>query len=140
MSWNALIRQACQTSLIIFFLVVLTLAAVAEEAPSINFAVNAFRVDGPNPIDSESTQVILEPFIGNFDSLDGLLGAVDALQNGLNNRGFTFYRVFLPPQTLEGGEVILEIAAVTLGEVKVEGNEYFSADNIIASLPSVVPG
>ena len=114
--------------------------AAAEEPPPIRIAVNAFEVSGPNPIDENSTAVILEPFIGSFDSLDGLLGAVDALQNALNNRGFTFYRVILPPQTLEGGVVVLEIAAVTFNTVSIEGNKHFSEDNIIASLPSVSLG
>ena len=108
-----------------------------EEPPAIRFSVVSFEVEGPNPIDKESTAVILEPFKGEFDGLDGLLGAVDAMQEALNNRGYTFYRVSLPPQTLESGHVILAINTVEFGQVKIEGNKHFSTENIRASLPSL---
>ena len=109
----------------------------AEEPPAIRFSVSSFDVTGPNPIDEKSTAVILEPYRGEFDGIDALLGAVDAMQEALNNRGYTFYRVSLPPQTLEHGKLILAINTVQFGELKIEGNQHFSNDNIRASLPSL---
>ena len=101
------------------------------------FSVASYEVTGPNPLDESSTDVILEPFKGDFDDLEGLLGAVDALQGALNNRGYTFFRVNLPPQTLAGGKVILAITPLEFGEIKIAGNQHFSEQNIRASLPSL---
>ena len=107
--------------------------ASAQEPPAIRFSVSSFEVTGPNPIDKRSTNVILEPFKGEFDGLDGLIGAVDALQEALNNRGYTFYRVSLPPQTLESGRVILAIDTVEFGEVKIEGSSISGSIKVFAS-------
>ncbi|MGR8950495.1 MAG: ShlB/FhaC/HecB family hemolysin secretion/activation protein [Gammaproteobacteria bacterium] len=101
------------------------------------FEVTRFEVTGENPIDEASTQLIVEPFLGKFSGLDSLLAASDALEEALKNRGYVFHAVTLPPQTLEGGVVIIRISAVRLGEIKVEGNEHFDEKNVLASLPSL---
>ena len=67
----------------------------------------------------------------------GLLAATDALQDALRSRGYAFHRVALPPQSLEGGVVTIEIVPITFGKVKVEGNEHFDEKNITASLTSL---
>lgn len=111
-----------------------------EIAPEIKFTVSAFEVTGASPLDSLTTDQVLDPFRGDFDGLDGLLAAADALQRALNEQGYTFYKVVLPPQTLEGGVVILDVVPLAFGEISLEGNEHFSAENILRSLPSVASG
>lgn len=111
-----------------------------EIAPEIKFMVSEFKVTGANPLDATKTRASLDPFLGDFDGLDGLLAAADSLQQTLNKQGYTFYKAVLPPQTLEGGVVILDVVPLKFGDINLEGNEHFSNDNILRSLPSVVSG
>ena len=58
-----------------------------------------------------------------------------ALELIIREQGYPFYRVIVPPQTLATGDVKLQVISFTLGEIEVTGNNYFTRDNIIASLP-----
>jgi hemolysin activation/secretion protein len=112
----------------------------AQEPPTVTFTVDRFVVEGENPLDAGTTQSVLAPFVGEYSGLDGLLAAADALQGELANRGYSFHRVVLPPQTLEGGAVTLRVVTFTIADVKVEGNRHYSADNVRASVPVLVSG
>jgi hemolysin activation/secretion protein len=48
--------------------------------------------------------------------------------------------VVLPEQTLEAGKVVLEVIAFRVGQVQVSGNQHFSRENIINSVPAITPG
>ena len=112
----------------------------AQEIPVVEFSVSEFILVGENPLAQETTDNILKEYLGTYSGLDGLLGAVDALQAGLNEHGFAFRRVILPPQTLSGGTVTLKIVPITLATVEVAGNKYFSDANIRASVPAIRQG
>ncbi|MCG8377864.1 MAG: hypothetical protein MI865_00145 [Proteobacteria bacterium] len=112
----------------------------AEDIPTINFTVMAFSVDGENPISEEKTDAVLTPFLGEHQGIEGLLEAASELENTILNAGFSFNRVILPPQKLQGGIVKLEIIQIKLGDIKVEKNEHFANENIIRSLPGLISG
>ena len=69
----------------------------AQEIPVVEFSVSEFVVTGDNPLPPKDSDAILAEFVGTYSGLDGLLGAVDALQARLNEAGFAFRRVILPP-------------------------------------------
>lgn len=117
-----------------------TPAVAAEPIPVVEFTVNGFEVSGDNPLSADETAAILQDYTGTYAGLDGLLAATDALQQALNAAGFAFRRAILPPQTLNEGVVKLEVVAITVAKVEVEGNQHFSADNILASVPGVRTG
>jgi len=110
------------------------------EVPIINFTVSEFVIEGENPVSTELVNSTLEPFLGKHEGLEGLLAAAAELESVILNAGHSFHRVILPPQTLKDGIVKLEIVQITLGQIHVEGNEHFTAENIIHSLPGLVPG
>lgn len=112
----------------------------AQEAPTVTFEVERFVVGGANPLSPERTQAALAPFTGEYESIDGLLAASDALQSALRSAGHTFHRVVLPPQGLDGGVVTLEVVTFSLDEVTVEGNERYSDARILAALPALSTG
>ena len=118
----------------------LSAALPAPPARALEFSIDRFVVDGPNPIGQPAADQALAPFLGRLEGLDGLQRAVQALQEAFNERGFTFYRVVLPPQTLDGGVVHLEVVAMRLAEVSVSGNQRFNAENVKRSLPFIRPG
>lgn len=121
-------------------LLIVGVGAAAQEAPPLEFEVERFAVSGSNPLDPAATDAILAPFTGAHAGLEGLLAARDALQQALRSKGYTFRRVTLPPQTLEGGTVTLEVLIFPLGDVRVSGNEHFSEASVRRSLPGLVAG
>ena len=110
--------------------------AAAEEA---SFSVSGFVVDGENPLPADLTQATLRPFTGQHTGIERLQQAALALEEVLRNRGFGFYRVVLPPQDI-GGEVKLQMVKFTLGTLAIKGNQVFSNDNILRSLPQLKAG
>lgn len=118
----------------------LAFAVVAEDAPPMSFAVERFDIQGPNPLDSTATEAALNPYLGEHSGMEGLLAARDALQQALRSAGFTFHRAVLPPQTLAGGVVGIEIVTFDLQDVRIEGNEHYSTESIQRSLPGLLVG
>lgn len=111
--------------------------ALAQEAP--RFTVRGFAIEGELPISAEDAQRELTRFTGSAVSLDELRAAATALETLLAARGYAFYRVVLPPQTI-GESVTLRALPFRLARVQVEGNREFSTANILASLPELKPG
>lgn len=126
--------------LIVWLLSIAGTVALAQETPVPEFEVERFTVTGENPLDPVVTDEILAPFTGAHAGLEGLLAARDALQQALRSRGYTFRRVILPPQTLEGGAVTLEVLIFPLGKVRVTGLEHASEASVRRSLPGLVAG
>ena len=110
--------------------------AAAEEA---SFTVTGFVVDGENPLPADLTQATLRPFTGLHSGIERLQQAALALEEVLRSRGYGFYRVVLPPQDI-GGEIKLQMFKFTLGTLAIKGNQVFSNDNILRSLPQLKPG
>ena len=112
-------------------------AQAQESAP--RFAVRSFQIEGDLPIPREEALAIVSPFAGEGIEVGQLQKAATALEEALFARGFSFYRVILPPQDL-AGVVTLRVLPFKLGNVSVKGNQYFSEANILASLPSLRKG
>jgi hemolysin activation/secretion protein len=115
-------------------------SAAQDEAPTARFQVSGFTVAGENPLGSEETQAILDPYAGTHEGLDGLLSAADALESAIIARGHSFRRVVLPPQTLTGGVVTLEVVTFRVGEITVEGNRHYPDEQVLRALPTLRPG
>ncbi|TIC82324.1 ShlB/FhaC/HecB family hemolysin secretion/activation protein [Crenobacter intestini] len=111
------------------------LAATVEP----RFAVAAYQVDGDNPLPAADTQRVLAPFTGDNQDIGRLQQAAAALQGELAARGHGFYRVVLPPQTLDG-TVRLTLAMLPVGEISVSGNQHFPTPTIRAALPTLQTG
>ncbi len=105
----------------------------------IRFTVEEYEVVGDNPIGDRAKR-ILAPYTGEQYGLEGLSAARDALEQAIISAGFNFHRVSLPPQDLFEGVVILRVSRFELGEVRVEGNEFFDDENILRSVPGLEPG
>lgn len=117
------------------------LAALSCAAPALaqTFGLKGFEVTGDNPLDGATTTRILAPFLREDASLEILQRATAALEAELRARGYSLYRVALPPQTL-GDTVSLTVVRFTLNEVVVSGARHRSEDNVRASLPELRPG
>ncbi|MDZ7750208.1 MAG: ShlB/FhaC/HecB family hemolysin secretion/activation protein [Gammaproteobacteria bacterium] len=113
----------------------------AEDAPPpLSFSVERYQVEGDNPLEPAVTEGILTPYTGIHEGLAGIDAASQALEVELQRRGYAFHRVIVPPQRAEGGVFTLRVLAFKLRDVQVAGNRFFGDDNILASMPALVPG
>ena len=104
------------------------------------FVVERYEVIGINPLSEKASQQVLADYIGEHEGLEGIQAAADALESELREEGYSFLRVILPPQTLEGGVVKFEVVEFGLGKVTVKGNKHFNEQNIRRSLPQLEEG
>ena len=105
----------------------------------LRFAVRSFEIEGNLPIPRENAQEILAPYTGDAVTLDRLNSAAAALEAELTAQGYAFHRVILPEQSLEG-IAKLRILPFRLANISVSGNQHFSTENVLASLPSLRKG
>ena len=115
-------------------------ATALEEPPAVNFFIKEFKVTGNNPLEEAETQALLNRFTGEHFGLEGLQAAADELESRLRARGFAFYRVTLIPQELQEGIIEFEVSEFNIDQVVVEGNEFFSEQNILDSAPGLESG
>lgn len=109
----------------------------------ITFLIHKFSVDGEeikSILSEEKIAMYLKPFEEKSYDLKGLQEISKNFEMMIRDEGYVFYRVVLPPQSLNTGEVKLKIIAFNLGNIIVEGNENFSTDNVLASLPTLKEG
>ena len=102
--------------------------------------VKRFVIEGENPLSAADTEAILAPHLGAHTSLATIEAAASALEQAIRSRGYAFHRVIVPAQRPVGGELKLRILHFPINEVSVTGNQHFSADNILRSLPALEAG
>src|SRR5688500_13436384 len=112
------------------------LGAGHAHAADARFAVQGFAIEGELPIAQERALAVVTPFAGPAVGIEQLQAAASALETELAARGFPFYRVILPPQSLEG-TVTLRVLPFRLGNINVSGNTHFSTENVLRSLPAM---
>ncbi len=116
------------------------LAQITSPQPAeASFTVSGYVVEGDNPLGEARTQAALAPFVGRHEGIERLQQAATALETLLRENGYGFYRVVLPPQDI-GGVIRLQMFRFTVGTVDVKGNQFFSNDNILRSLPQLAAG
>jgi len=116
------------------------MAAAVQAADAPLLEVTRFVVEGANPLSESKTQALLAPHLGPHQSLNTLEAAANALQEAIRNEGYSFHRVIVPAQQPTGGELTLRILPFMLDQIAVSGNQHFSRENILRSVPGLKPG
>jgi len=111
----------------------------APQPAEASFTVSGYAVEGDNPLGEARAQAALAPFVGRHEGIERLQQAATALEAELRRSGYGFYRVVLPPQDI-GGVIRLQMFKFTVGTVDIKGNQFFSNDNILRSLPQLARG
>jgi hemolysin activation/secretion protein len=131
---------AVHTPVLALALTVLCLIAPparAAEAGVVHFSVGRFVIEGDNPLGPGESEAVLAPYRGQHSGLAVLETAAGALESAIRARGYAFHRVILPPQTLGGDVLTLKVLRFRLGTINVTGNQHFSRDNVLRSLPEL---
>ena len=113
-------------------------AASAADPPLID--VKRFVIEGANPLSEDETQRLLRPHLGPHETLATLEAAATSLQEAIRAKGHSFHRVIVPAQQPAAGELRLRILPFTIDQVTVTGNQHFSRENILRSVPGLRPG
>ncbi|MCR5865501.1 ShlB/FhaC/HecB family hemolysin secretion/activation protein [Aquincola sp. J276] len=112
-------------------------APAAAEAPRLQ--VSGFRVEGNTLLPAERIDAVLAPHAGQR-SVAELQAAAAALQALYAQAGYGGVVAFVPPQQQADGVVRITVVEGRLARVAIEGQKQFSADNVRAGLPALVPG
>lgn len=131
-SWRALLGAAsCAAAFV-------AAPVMAADAPLLE--VRRFVVEGGNPLSASETETILRPHLGRHDSLNTLEAAATALQEAIRAQGYSFHRVIVPAQQPTAGELKLRVLPFMINDVRVVGNQHFTSENVLRSVPGLRPG
>jgi hemolysin activation/secretion protein len=109
-------------------------------AQTFSLQVEAFEIEGPNPISKRKTRKLLKPFLGKHDSIEPIQEAASALEEALHDKGFAFYLVSVPPQPVNASTIKLKITPFPLKEIRVIEGKHFDEKNILHSVPALKVG
>jgi len=108
--------------------------------PAPKFSIERFEVIGDNLLGAETVQRLVAPFTGKDKDFSDVQRALEALEVAYRDLGYGVVQVQLPEQDITRGIVRFNINQPKIGKVNVEGNQYFSTQNVRRSLPSVKEG
>ena len=120
----------------------------AQAAPAgsenIQFTLNNLRLDGVTAYKESELRGVYAESVGQTISLADLYGIAAALTNKYRNDGYILTQVIVPPQTIEGGNVRLQVVEGYLYSVNVALEEGAPAEteaamNLIRGYASRIP-
>lgn len=125
-------------ALSLLFLAGLNLStAYAEEAV---FAIRGYQLTGNTLLNPARIEQTLESFTGPQQTFDNVQAAVKSVEKLYADAGYGAVRVLIPEQEVDNGTIRLQVVEAKLGKIEVEGNQFFTSDNIRAAVPSLESG
>lgn len=115
-------------------------ASQTDDSQAVGFTLSTFVVEDNTLLDERRINEILDPFKGAERQIADVEKARAELERAYHAAGYPTVIVNLPEQTIEGGEVTLQVIEGRLQHIAVTGNEHYSWVNIRQKLPSVEPG
>ncbi|MFB2836190.1 ShlB/FhaC/HecB family hemolysin secretion/activation protein [Floridanema evergladense] len=95
---------------------------IPEPLPDIpgEIKVDGYQVEGSTVFSKEEFDAVLKPFVGNI-SFAQLLQARSAVTQLYVSKGYITSGAFIPPQTLTGGIVKIQVVEGSIEEIRVTG-------------------
>lgn len=88
-------------------------------ADKINFVLNSLRIDGVTAYGDDDLRGVYAGSIGQSITLADLYGIANALTRKFRNEGYILTQVVVPPQTIDGGNVRLQVVEGYISSVNV---------------------
>ncbi|MDQ5986653.1 MAG: hypothetical protein CSYNP_02383 [Syntrophus sp. SKADARSKE-3] len=115
--------------------------AFAENADGVTqFAIKRFRLEGNTILDPAQVAKLLDSYTGPQRNFGDVQQAMEQLEKAYRDRGYSMVMVVLPEQELTLGEIRLRVIESKIKEIKIDGNRFFSRENILTSLPTLKTG
>lgn len=105
-----------------------------------HFEVERYRIQGNTVLSPGEMARVLTNIDGDYGtnvSIDGIRTVVEQLQQAYTDRGYVTVAVGLPQQKLTNATVKVQVTEGWLAIIDVEGNHYFSSNNVMRALPSL---
>ncbi len=108
---------------------------IAQKAPpgaeNINLNLKSIQLDGVTAYSEAQLSPAYQDQLGTTVTLADVYAIAAALTNKYRNDGYILTQVIVPPQTIEGGSVKLQVVEGYIGNVTVGGNDEESALGLI---------
>ena len=117
-----------------------TPAAASTNAPAAattKLSIKRYEVVGNTLLSPSAVQAATSDFTGENVDFQTLRQALASLQLAYRGRGFATVSVSLPQQKLTNGVVRIQVTEGRLTEIRVQGNRWFSSNNVRSSLPGL---
>lgn len=114
---------------------------VPENIANEKFVLKELKIEGVTAYPPEQIQSLYQTSIGKEISVAQLYDILIALQQIYLNDGFTFTKVFIPPQTIDSGHITFKVVEGYVGEVEFESKPRPAPliDNAIERLKGMKP-
>jgi len=112
-------------------------AAKASTNAEPRFRVDEYEVLGNTLLPQKTVEGIFSKHTGTNITFDDVTAGLKALQLEYHNRGYDTVSVTIPQQRLTNGVFRVRVFEGRLVEILVKGNNYYSSNNILRSLPSL---
>lgn len=110
----------------------------AQDVP--RFSIERFKVEGNTLLPQAEIEAVMNSHLGPQRDFGDVQRALEALEERYREAGYTTVSVTLPEQVLDKGEVLFRVVEGRLNDIRVSGQQFFDADNVRASLPTLQPG
>lgn len=104
------------------------------------FEIRRFVVEGATRVSPERVHAALAHLTGPGRRFSDIETALEAVRDVYVSQGITAIQVVIPEQTLEAGEVRLQVIELSLDKIALSGARYRSQDNIRRALPTLREG
>ncbi len=111
--------------------------APAPAPAAIHFAVARYDVSGNTLLPAKLVNDIFTKHTGTNVTFDDVASAEKELQLAYHNRGYDTISVTIPQQRLTNGVFKIRVFEGRLAEILVQGNDYYSAGNVLRALPGL---
>jgi hemolysin activation/secretion protein len=93
---------------------------------TVKFFIKKIAVEGSTVFTQEELAKITTPYESKELSLNDLNLIADKITENYQKRGYITSRAYIPPQKISEGIAVIKIFEGKLGEIKLQGNKFFS--------------
>ncbi|MEW6438532.1 MAG: ShlB/FhaC/HecB family hemolysin secretion/activation protein [Pseudomonadota bacterium] len=104
--------------------------APAKPAPAVHFEIDQFAVEGADTLRQINVEEAVYPFLGPGRTAQDVEKARAALEKSYHDRGYQTVSVSIPQQNPQNGVIILKVAELKIGRLRVKNAHYFDSDKI----------
>ncbi|MDD5449970.1 MAG: ShlB/FhaC/HecB family hemolysin secretion/activation protein [Candidatus Omnitrophica bacterium] len=92
-----------------------------------SFVLKEVVITGATIFTQEELKPVYEPYLGKETNFDGLNEIAKQIKSKYTQKGYVTTIVYIPEQQIAEGKVEIKVAEGKAGEVKIEGNKWFSS-------------
>lgn len=142
---NSMVKNSC-----VFLLVVGLLGCFLEThgqplssdqpAQAQTFFVRSIQIQGNTLLSKSELAVLVAHLDGGERTLTELIQGAEAVQQAYRKAGYGGVVAFLPEQTLDDGNIVIQVVEGKIGNIQISDNNRYDEANILRSLPHLKKG